>query len=224
MTKRSPATVNHFDVIVASSRPKDSYAWLFAGRIRLAAKKWAGIEHGEKVSITIRPEDVLLSVGYPGLISARNVLAGHVRSLKRFPDGVRVMLDVGIPLVSFVTEETVAELRLKVGSEVYGIVKATAIAPQVTFRARYRVSLVGAKGLLGPDAIDFLRAVASAGSLSAAAEALGLSSRAARTRARAVSRAWERPLLALAQGGGGAELTPEGVAAVAYADRLESGQ
>lgn len=219
--------LNQFDVVVGSCRAKDSYAWLFVGKTRLAARKWAGIEQGEKVTIYIRPEDVLLSDGYPGRISARNVLPGHVRSLKRFPEGVRVTLDVGIPLVALVTEETERELRLAPGSTTYGIVKATAIAPLVNFKARFRVSLVAPRGLLDPKAIDFLRAVASSGSLSAAARELGINFRTAWMRARAINRIWDRPLVARAsggRGGGGSSLTPEGIAAVLFADRLETRQ
>ncbi len=219
------AILNSVQVLVASCRPKDSYAWLFAGKTRIAARKWAGIEQGEKISIFIRPEDVLLSDGYPGRISARNVLPGHVRSVKRFPEGVRVTLDVGIPLVSLVTEETERELQLAPGKAVYGIIKATAIAPLVNFEAKFRVSLVGAKGLLDPKAIDFLRALASAGALSAAARDSGVNFRTAWMRARAINKLWHRPLIVRAsggKGGGGSALTPEGLAAVAYADELES--
>ena len=64
-------TLNRFDVVVGSCRPKDSHAWLFVGRTRLAARKWPGIQQGERATIFIRPEDVLLSDGYPGRISAR---------------------------------------------------------------------------------------------------------------------------------------------------------
>jgi molybdopterin-binding protein/molybdate transport repressor ModE-like protein len=223
MKNRSAAPSNRFDGVVVSSRPSDPHAWLSVGKLWLAARKWAGIEQGEKITIYIRPEDVLLSDGYPGRISARNILPGKVRSLKRLPDGVRVTLDVGVPLVSLVTGETVAELGLRVGSAVYGIVKATAITPLVTFKAKYRVSLVGPKGLLGPEAIDLLRAVAAAGSLSAAAKELGISSKTALQSARAINRSWVRPLFSPEDEGASA-LTPEGAAAVAFADRLESGQ
>jgi molybdate transport repressor ModE-like protein/molybdopterin-binding protein len=216
---------NSLSVRVASCRPKDSYAWLFAGKVRLAARKWAGMARGEETSIFIRPEDVLLSDGYPGRISARNVLPGHVRSIERSPQGVRVTLDVGIPLVSLVTEETERELQLAPGKAVYGIVKATAIAPLVSFKATFRVSLVGAKGLLDPFAIDFLRVLASAGSLSAAAKDLGIPFRMAWMRARAINQSWDRPLVVRAnagRSGGGSGLTPEGMAAVAFADELEN--
>jgi molybdate transport repressor ModE-like protein/molybdopterin-binding protein len=219
--------MNRFEAVVVSSRRTDPHAWLSVGKLWLAVRKWAGIEQGEKISIYIRPEDVLLSDGYPGRISARNIIPGHVRSLRRSPDGVRVMMDVGVPLVSLVTEETVEELRLKAGLPVYGIVKATAITPLVAFKVPFRVSLVGPKGSLGPEAIDLLRAVARAGSLSAAAEELGISLKTASLRARAINRVWGRPLLVRlsgGRGGGGVALTPDGTAAVAYADRLESGQ
>lgn len=216
---------NSFPVRVASCRPKDSYAWLFAGKVRLAARKWAGISQGEEISIVIRPEDVLLSDGYPGRISARNVLPGRVQSIERSPQGVRVTLDVGIPMVSLVTEETEDELKLAPGKAVYGIVKATAIAPLVNFKATYRVCLVGAKGLLDPFAIDFLRALAAAGSLAAAAKGLGIPFRMAWMRARAINQSWDRPLVvrsSAGKGGGASGLTPEGMAAVAYADKLET--
>lgn len=223
--RKKKGHLNSYDAVVASCRPKDSYAWLFVGKTRLAVRKWPGIQQGEPASVAIRPEDVLLSEGYPGRISARNVLPGRVKSLKHFPDGIRVSVDVGFALTSLVTEETVDDLRLRPGSAVYAIVKATAILPLATIRASYRVSLIGSRGVLDPQAIDFLRAVAAMGSLSEAATALGISFRTAWMRARSINRSWDRPLLVRAsggKGGGGSALTPEGMAAVARADELES--
>src|SRR5690242_14503802 len=94
---------NRYDVTVLSCDPRDSHAWLALGRLRLAARRWEDIRRGQKVTIRIRPEDILLCEGHPGRVSARNVLPGHVKSLGYVPGGARVGLDVGFPLSAVVT-------------------------------------------------------------------------------------------------------------------------
>src|ERR1043166_2179203 len=194
--------MNRFVATVESS-PRDSHAWLRMDRGRIAARRWQGIAAGQKVTIRVRPEDVLVSAGHPGRISARKVLPGHVLSVKRVPEGAYVTLDVGFPLVSLVTRAAVAELEIRRGAPLYAIVKANAIIPEASKPRRFKISLVGVKGDISPREIELLRAIDRTGSMSAACGELGITYRTAWMWARRINRAWGSPLVSRLRGGRG---------------------
>ena len=75
----------------------------------------------------IRAEDVAITRQMDQVSSARNRLAGSVRSV--VPEGAlaRVELDCGFPLVAMVTSQSAAELALRDGENVSAVVKATAV-------------------------------------------------------------------------------------------------
>ena len=219
-------SINRFEVTVESCDARDSHAWVSLGRTRLAARRWEGIRRGQKIAIQIRPEDVLLCEGHPGHVSARNVLPGHAKGLRYVPGGVRVDLDVGFPLSALITRGAAKELRIRRGSALFAIVKAVVVHPEVDVAAKFRVSLLGANGILNYDKIDFMRAVGRSGSLSAAAAEVGITYRTAWIWARDINHTWKTPLVARThggKGGGGTALTPEGRSVLGLAARLESG-
>jgi molybdopterin-binding protein len=77
--------------------------------------------------VGIRPEDVTLVVSPDdlGRSSARNHLPGTV--IRVTPGSpVRVLVDVGFPLVAAVTPRSVAELALSPGTPVTAVFKASA--------------------------------------------------------------------------------------------------
>ncbi|HKB14439.1 MAG TPA: TOBE domain-containing protein, partial [Planctomycetota bacterium] len=203
---------NVFEGTVESCDRKGSHAWVRLGDARVAVRLWPGIQEAEAVRLSVRPEDVVLCLGHPGRVSARNVLPGHVRSARYVPGGAEVEVDVGFRLVAALTRRAVKDLGLRRGRGVYALVKATAIVPELDVRTRFRVAPVGSKGRIDPPRIDFLRAVEREGSLSKAAKAVGITYRSAWGWARDVNRAWGRPLLEQTtggKGGGGTVLTPE---------------
>jgi molybdate transport system regulatory protein len=209
---------------VESVERRDSLAWLRLGRGRLAARLWEGITRGQRVEVEVRPEDVLLCAEHPGRVSARNVIAGHVRSLRGTPEGVYVTVEAGFPLVAMVTRSAVRDLRLRRGASVYAVVKATAIVRAATVKAAVRAAVVGRRGTIGHERLDFLRALARTGSLSVAARAVGVTFRTAWMWAESANRDWGAPVVACrrgGRGGGGAVLTPEGRAMLRLADRAE---
>lgn len=216
---------NQYDVTVQSCDPRDSHARLSLGKSTLAARAWDGIRRGQKVKIRIRPEDVLLSEGHPGRVSARNVFPGHVTRIRHQTGGVRVDLDVGFPLSAAITRAAAKELRLRRGKGVFAIVKATVVTPVVPLSLKYRVSLVGSEGVLDYEKLDFMRAIERAGSLLAAAKSLGITYRTAWLWAREIGRVWGTSLISRThggRGGGGTRLTPEGSAVLALAAKLEN--
>ncbi len=216
--------MNAYDAEVVSCDARDSHALLRIQRCRLAVRAWAGIKKAEHVKIRIRPEDVVLCADPPGRVSARNVLPGHVRTVKASPEGAYVTADVGFPLTALVTSAAVAELRLRRGAPVFAMVKATAVVSDVDLRPRFSVSVLGPRGQIDARHMDFLRAIASCGSMVSAARAYGITYRTAWMWVQEVNRAWGRPLVGRShggRGGGGAALTPQGMALLSRVAQAE---
>jgi len=88
----------------------------------------AAAHPGERVRICIRPEDVTLTQApeSAGLSSARNHLAGTVVRITPSAPQVRVVVDVGFPLVAALTRRSVEELALAEGRAITAIFKASA--------------------------------------------------------------------------------------------------
>lgn len=84
---------------------------------------------GATVRFRVRARDVALAVGYPGLISIRNRLAGRVAAIHDLaPPGVEVHLDVaGERLVAAITRDATYALELGVGQPVTALIKASAL-------------------------------------------------------------------------------------------------
>ncbi len=71
-------------------------------------------------------------------ISARNVLKGTVRSIKKGAVNAEVVLELakGVEVVSIITLGAVRSLGLKKGMEAYAIVKASSVMVGVPHRER----------------------------------------------------------------------------------------
>ena len=128
--------INRYQAVVEAYDKRSTHPWLRLGRGRLAARLWPGLRVGQKVTVRIRPEDVLLCADHPGRVSARNILAGHVRKVKPVPEGVYVTLHVGFPLTALITRRAAADLEIRRGTGLFAVVKATAIVPEADPRAR----------------------------------------------------------------------------------------
>ena len=65
----------------------------------------------------------------PGLImkiSARNILKGRVKSLHEGAVNTEVVIDVGgVEVASIITKQSADALKLRVGSEVHAVIKAS---------------------------------------------------------------------------------------------------
>ncbi len=84
---------------------------------------------GTLVRFRVRARDVALAVGYPGLISIRNRLAGRITAIVDAPPpSVEVHLDVGgEQLVASITRDATYALELAVGQPVTALIKAMAL-------------------------------------------------------------------------------------------------
>ena len=87
------------------------------------------VDSGESgpVFACIHAEDVAITRELDRVSSARNRLAGRVRSVIVEGALARVELDCGFPLVAVVTAQSAAELDLREGEQVLAVVKTTAV-------------------------------------------------------------------------------------------------
>jgi len=76
--------------------------------------------------LLIRGEDVLLSTG-PIESSATNNFEGPVREIVPSVNGIDITLDIGMPLHTLITPESLVTLHIEVGKTLWAHVKATAV-------------------------------------------------------------------------------------------------
>jgi tungstate transport system ATP-binding protein len=85
---------------------------------------------GESAYCCIRPENVTVSLGNPAhSTSARNVFPARIVEIASMGPFLRLRLDCGFPLTSYVTRESFTTLALCQGSQVYASFKATSVHP-----------------------------------------------------------------------------------------------
>jgi molybdopterin-binding protein len=62
-------------------------------------------------------------------ITARNILPGKVKSIKKGPVSSIVVLEIapGVEIVSSVTSDSVSALKLKKGQPAYAVIKASSV-------------------------------------------------------------------------------------------------
>ena len=102
----------------------------FSGGRILVPGQWGTL--GETVRLRVPAQDVILSLSAPRDISALNVLPVTVTAIEagRGP-GMAVGLRAGHDqLLSRVTRRSAARMDLRVGQELYAIIKATAVGPE----------------------------------------------------------------------------------------------
>lgn len=79
-----------------------------------------------EVVVTLHPEDVIISKE-PFASSARNCLSGTVTEIIPFGSTVRVILDVGFPIMALLTRESCNDLNLERGARAFATFKASAV-------------------------------------------------------------------------------------------------
>jgi molybdopterin-binding protein len=62
-------------------------------------------------------------------ISARNIFSGQIKNIKKGPISAVVTLQIapGVEIVSSITSESVASLKLKKGQTAYAVIKASSV-------------------------------------------------------------------------------------------------
>jgi molybdopterin-binding protein len=79
-----------------------------------------------RAKVSIRPEDIILSKG-TFVSSARNVLKGTVTNIIEEGNSVKVILDIGIPLMALITKKSLNEIGIGIGNELFAIFKTMAV-------------------------------------------------------------------------------------------------
>jgi molybdate/tungstate transport system ATP-binding protein len=82
-------------------------------------------KHGH-VHITVRPEDIILSTQKVET-SARNVFKGPIKEIVDTGALIKLTIDVGEPLVVFLTRQSFLDMELNIGKSVWTYFKATAV-------------------------------------------------------------------------------------------------
>lgn len=78
------------------------------------------------VKISIKPGDIILSKD-SFISSARNVHKGIVSDVILDGNSVKVILDIGIPLVALITKKSLVELSIEKGDELFAIFKTMCV-------------------------------------------------------------------------------------------------
>jgi molybdate transport system regulatory protein len=85
-----------------------------------------GLKVGEAVKAVIKSSDVFVAVGSDLKISARNIFDGKIVEIKKGVTTSHVLIDVkGQIVTASITEESVADLGLKVGEAVKAVIKSS---------------------------------------------------------------------------------------------------
>ena len=82
---------------------------------------------GERVTVSIRAGDIILSLGVPPMTSARNAAPSVIRGLREVGGRALVYLDIGDRFVAEVTPASASELGLRVGLDVHVVIKSNGI-------------------------------------------------------------------------------------------------
>ena len=82
---------------------------------------------GDVISVAIRAGDVIVAVGRPEGISARNILEGRIQGIHRVGGAVLLYTDVGAPLLVEITPEALESLDLREGQDVFLVIKSNSI-------------------------------------------------------------------------------------------------
>ncbi len=86
------------------------------------------LEKGSKVFAIIQESSIMLATGKPHGISARNILKSTISALKTDAVSTEVKLSIGKnTLTSAISNDSLESLNLKIGQEIYAIIKATDI-------------------------------------------------------------------------------------------------
>ncbi len=85
------------------------------------------IPTGDRVTLSIRAGDIILSLGAPPMMSARNAIPATIRDLRDAGGRALVYFDIGANLVAEVTPAAASELRLRPGIQVHLVIKSNSI-------------------------------------------------------------------------------------------------
>ena len=83
---------------------------------------------GDEAVLSIPATDIILARVKPERISARNILRGRITRLAPLQNRILAFVDVGVEWMVELTQSAVSELELAEGTDVFAIVKASAVS------------------------------------------------------------------------------------------------
>jgi molybdate transport system ATP-binding protein len=104
------------------SEPRSAESWPVRKALELEVPL-VRMDVGASVRIAIRAGDVLLSTQSPQALSARNVFVGKLIAMNRVGVMVVAEVDCGVPITVDITPSAVESLGLKIGQDVWVIIK-----------------------------------------------------------------------------------------------------
>ena len=117
---------NILEARLTASDPDAGASTLRVGDIELIGPV-TRIPAGSPVTISIRAGDIILSLGAPPMMSARNAVPATIRDLRDAGGRALAYFDIGANLVAEVTPSAARELRLMPGMEVHLVIKSNSI-------------------------------------------------------------------------------------------------
>ena len=117
---------NILEAEVVESADGEAASALRVGDATLIAPPTAA-RPGDRVSVSIRAGEIILSLGALPMTSARNAVPAVIRELR--PAGARTLVyaDVGAPMVIEITPASAAAMNLKAGQDIYLIIKSNSV-------------------------------------------------------------------------------------------------
>lgn len=116
---KSKGSENVFDGIISAEKG-DLFANIGSTKI------FADTELEGNVKVSIRPEDIILSKG-SFVSSARNMHKGIATDFTGDERSVKVIVDIGIPIMALITRRSFAEIGIEKGTELYVVFKTMAV-------------------------------------------------------------------------------------------------
>ena len=117
---------NILEAEVAESADGESASALRVGDATLIAPPTAA-RPGDRVSVSIRAGEIILSLGALPMTSARNAVPAVIRELRPAGGRTLVYADMGAPMVVEITPASAAAMNLKAGQDIYLIIKSNSV-------------------------------------------------------------------------------------------------
>lgn len=117
---------NLIEAEIVSKQSEKGLAKVRIGNICVKTPEVSG-QAGEKVMVSIRAGDIILALGPPTKLSARNTLEASISEIHTVGHRVLVYIDVGTQLVAEITLDALRDLDLREGQQVHLIIKTNSI-------------------------------------------------------------------------------------------------
>ena len=117
---------NILEARLTASDPAAGTSTIRVGNIQLTGPA-TGVSPGAPITISLRAGDIILSLGAPPMMSARNAIPAAIQDLRDAGGRALAHFDIGANLVAEITPAAARELQLRPGVQVHLIIKSNSI-------------------------------------------------------------------------------------------------